>query len=365
MKAGISLLISILSAAMLVSACSTKISSKRIDYEAARTLPQLEIPPDLSSLPPDSETARSSARNESATYSRFEAERQRGGSPADSTLLPQFPGMRIERAGAQRWLVVNASAERIWPQVLEFLGKMGLTVIKQQPEIGLIETDWAENRANAGGAVQRFVSKITGRGYGSGLRDKYRVRLERGIAPNTTDIYLTQFGMVEAVARSEYSKDFSNRELEGTTIWQPRPSDPELQAEMLRLLMVHLGSSITAARAALQDAGEPDRARLSRSKGVVALTLKDELDVAWRRVGLSLDAIGYVVEEEDRSSWIYFVRGVNPVRKRKKEPEAVRYQVSLRETIEGTAVQILDVNGRPESPEQSGKVLELLYEQLK
>lgn len=365
MKAGYTLLTAFLCAAMMVSGCSTKVGGKKIDYEAARTLPQLEIPPDLSSLPPDTQTARSGAPSESATYSRFEAERQRGGSVADSTLLPQFPGMRIERAGAQRWLVVSASAERIWPQVIDFLGKMGLTVIKQQPQIGLIETDWAENRANAGGAVQRFVSKITGKGYGSGLRDKYRVRLERGRTPNTTEIFLTHRGMVEAVARSEYSKDFSNRELEGTTIWQPRPPDPELQAEMIRLLMVHLGSSAADARMAVQKANEPDRARLDKSKGVVALTLQDELDVAWRRVGLSLDAIGYVVEDEDRSNWVYFVRGAKPVRKRKKEPEAVRYQVALKETIAGTAVQILDVNGKADSTEQSSRVLELLYEQLK
>lgn len=368
MKAGHSLLILLLFIlAVLASGCSTTVSSKRIDYEAARTLPQLEIPPDLSSLPPDAQTARGGATSGSATYSRFEADRQRGaGSTADTTVLPQYPGMRIERAGAQRWLVVSASAERLWPQVLDFLGKMGLTVIKQQPQIGLIETDWAENRAKAaGGSLQRFFSKITGKGYGSGLRDKYRVRLERGGAPGTTEIYLTHRGMVEAVAMSEYSKDFSGRELEGTTLWQPRPPDPELQAEMLRLLMVHLGSSAAEARLALQEASEPDRARLNRSKGAVALTLKDELDVAWRRVGLSLDVIGYVVEDEDRSNWVYFVRGVNPVRKRKKAPEVTRYQVALKETTDGTAVQILDVNGKTETTEQSGRILELLYEQLK
>ncbi len=367
MKAGHSLLIFFLPIlAVLASGCSTTVSGKRVDYEAARTLPRLEIPPDLSSLPADAQSARGGANSGTATYSRFEADRQRGGgSAADTAVLPQYQGMRIERAGAQRWLVVNASAERLWPQVLDFLGKMGLTVITQQPQIGLIETDWAENRAKAGGALQRFVSKITGKGYGSGLRDKYRVRLERGGAPGTTEIYLTHRGMVEAVATSEYSKDFSGRELEGTTVWQPRPPDPELQAEMLRLLMVHLGSSAAEARLALQTTSEPDRAQLSRGKGAVALTLKDELDVAWRRVGLSLDVIGYVVEDEDRSNWVYFVRAVSPVRKRKKEPEAVRYQVALKETGDGTAVRILDVNGKTETTEQSGRILELLYEQLK
>ncbi len=366
MKAACYLLIPV-ALVLAASACSTTVKGKKIDYEATRTLPPLEIPPDLSSLPPDSQTSRTGTTGGAATYSRYEAEQKRGpGGAADTAVLPEYAGIRLERAAAQRWLVVDANAEQLWPQMRDFLDKMGLAIAKEDPQIGLVETNWAENRANVGSPAQRFFSKLTGKGYGTGLRDKYRIRLERGRVPGTTEVYLTHLGLVEAVAQSEYSRDYSGLELEGTTIWQPRPSDPELQAEMLRRLMVHLGVRAEAAHVAMQGAGASSaRAELSRANGVPALTLADQLEVAWRRVGISLDTVGYIVEDEDRANHIYFVRAIDQESAKKKKKEPQRYQVALRETTTGTAVRILDVNGKPSSGPESEKILGLLYEQLR
>jgi outer membrane protein assembly factor BamC len=359
-------------AVLLAAGCSKTITGKKIDYESTRTLAPLEIPPDLSSLPPDTTTSTTAGSKQGATYSKFEREQKRQASgPQNAKLLPEYEKIKLVRAGGQRWLVVETPADQLWPQILDFIDKMGLSVAKEQPQAGIVETNWAENRANAGTNIQKFFSKLTGQGYGTGQLDKYRVRLERGRLEGTTEIYLTHRGLVQVVDESGMSAvDLSDRELGGSLKWQPRPPDPELEAEMMRLLMVHLGTTQQEAEAVLREK-TPARASLERGTGQQPeLKLTGDLDDAWRRVGISLDNLGYYVESEDRSNWVYFVRDVNEddkkkKKRKKKDDDKNRFQVALKETGEGIAVHITDANGKPVRPKETEQILSLLYEQLK
>jgi outer membrane protein assembly factor BamC len=358
-------------AVLLAAGCSKTITGKKIDYESTRTLAPLEIPPDLNSLPPGTTTSTTAGSQQGATYSKFEREQKRQeGGPENAKLLPEYKKIKLVQAGAQRWLVVQTPADQLWPQMLDFIDKMGLSVAKERPDAGIVETNWAENRANAGTTIQRFFSKLTGQGYGTGQMDKYRIRLERGQHEGTTEIYLTHRGLVQVVDESGTGADLTGRELGGPLKWQPRPPDPELEAEMLRLLMVHLGTTQREAQAILKEK-TPARASLERGPGrQPELKLTGDLDNAWRRVGISLDNLGYYVESEDRANWVYFVRDVNEdgkkkKRKKKKEEEKNRFQVALKETSEGIAVHITDANGKPVRPKETEQILSLLYEQLK
>lgn len=356
---------------VIAAGCSSTKGGRKIDYESAQTLPPLEIPPDLSSLPPDTQSSGVALPPGSATYSEFEAEqKKRGTGPQVAGLLPQFENIRLERAGTQRWLIVRAWPEQLWAQMRVFLDKMGLRIAKERPETGILETDWAENRANVKSSAQEFFSKITGQGYGTGLRDKYRIRLERGPKPGTTEIYLSHRGFVEVVAEGRDSRNDVAQ-----YVWQPRPPDLELEAEMLRLLMVHLGTTPSRADAIVAAEKAPKRARLRRNEnGYPALNLSDGLERAWRRVGLSLDRIGFTVEDRDRSKWTYYVRYIDPEeetkkkkkkKKKKNESSSKEYQVALKAAEQGTDVEVLDNNGAPEPSKTSERILSLLYEQLK
>lgn len=358
---------------VLVAGCGGSKSRKKIDYEATRTLPSLEIPPDLSSIPPDAQTSRTGIPSGSATYSKYEAEQKEHGGPQVTGLLPQYDNVRLERAGGQQWLVVNESADRLWPRIRDFLDKYGLSIAKEQPAAGILETNWAENRVRAGTGFERFLGKLTGQGLGSGLRDKYRIRLERGEQPGTAEIYISHRGL-ESVETTE--GDLTGTELEGRTLWRLRPTDPELEAEMLRLLMVHLGVTPTRAEAIITAKETPARAELIRdANGYPYLSLPDHRERAWRRVGLSLDRIGFTVEDRDRSKWTYYVRYIDPEegikkkkkKKKKKASEDNEYLVALKTTEDGTgtAVAVLDKNGLPKASKTSEQILSLLYEQLK
>ena len=355
----------------VVSGCGGKKGTK-IDYEAARTLPPLEIPPDLSSLPPDTHTSTSGGSSGAATYSQFEKEQQRKQGPKYAGLLPEFQNVRLVRAGSERWLVINETPDKLWPQLLDFIDKMGLSISKQEPAAGIMQTNWAENRAGAGGGVERFFSKITGQGAGTGLRDRYRIRLERGEQPGTTEIFLTHRGVQSVVVQDTGPVDLTGRELQGRSAWIPRPSDPELEAQMLRLLMVHLGTTPSRAKAIIASAQPvPDRAKLIRTaNGYPYLTVADTRERAWRRVGLSLDRIGFTVEDRDRSKWTYYVRYIDPGeegKKKKKEKlqQKTEYQIALQSVDDGTKVEVLDNDGKPEASKTSEQILSLLYEQLK
>ena len=359
---------------LALSGCETLSQGRKIDYktEAAHTLPTLEVPPDLA-VPPGSATDTGVPTRGATTYSEYTAGKPVEAIVTDRTVLPEFAGVRIARDGNVRWLVVNASPEALWPKVREFILANGLLVAKENPQAGIIETDWAENRAKIGTAGQRLLAKWLSSLYSTGTRDRFRFRLERDIEPDTTDIYVTQQGMEEIEVQNKTTGDAQG------TMWQPRPNDPELEAEIMRLLMISLGTKVEQANAQVAAAMSraPEQASLSRGNGATSLNLRDDLDRAWRRVGLSLDRLGFTVEDRDRSKGVYFVRYIDPEVAKKKggwfsgwfskdEPKpSDQFQIHLKEAAMGTDVEVLDKGGAPDTSETSGRILSLLYEQLK
>lgn len=381
MKQGIGLwMAAALAAVLALGGCSMSLETKKIDYKSATKAPPLEIPPDLTALTPDDRyVVPDITPRGSATLSAYQQERQGRPATAGATagnLLPDLANVRVERAGTQRWLVVKAPPEQVWPVVRDFWQELGFIIKVEQPEAGIMETDWAENRAKI---PQDFIRNVLGKVldslYSTAERDKFRTRLEPGKEPGTTEVYISHRGMYEVLEGGDGGQ---------RTIWQPRPADPELEAEMLRRLMVRFGVEEARSKTLLAQGREVERARLSRAEdGSAALLLDDAFDRAWRRVGLALDRVGFTVVDRDRSQGIYYVRYADPEadgakkkdegwlsklafwrsRDRQQKPEQFRVVVSA--TGEGTQVVMQDNDGRPERSETAGKILNLLYEQLK
>ncbi len=364
-------LILILAAATTVGACQTLEEKRRIDYGQTRTLPPLEVPPDLASLPQTVMPPPGTA----TTYSEIVNVNKNAVPAGAAGVLPQFPGLRLARDGQLRYLVVQAPPERLWPRVRDFVLSAGLLIDRENPATGVIETDWAENRANVGRYLQRKFFEWFGSLYSAGTRDKYRIWLERGAEPGTTEIYIAHLGLEEVVAGGGGSDPIQ-------TFWQRRNSEPALEAEMLRRLMVHLGATEAQAKtevARVEQRVAPARAHLTRRDGQVFLSLEDGLERAWRRVGLSLDRIGFTVEDRDRSRGVYYVRYIDPEQDDQKpgffsrlfssddqkKAEHWQYQIQLKGDGVGTAVQVLGKDGAPETSKTGERILSLLYEQLK
>ena len=366
---------------LLLAGCSSSLlEPKRIDYKtaSASNVPTLEIPPDLTSPARDDRYAvPDTAGKGTATYSAYTAERSpQARAQQKNDVLPEVDKAHIERAGNQRWLVVAGSPGKLWDPVKEFWQETGFVIKLDLPDAGVMETDWAENRAKIEqDFIRNLLGKLMDSVYSTAERDKFRTRLEPGSTPGTTDIFISHRGMYEVYVSE--GKD--------QTKWQPRPADPELEAEMLRRLMIRLGSEEKRATAAMLAAQEKpvERARLSRSAdGAGTLEVEESFDRAWRRVGLALDRVGFTVEDRDRSNGLYFVRYVDPETDNEKQSEGffarlnpfksssanktqTQYRIFVKEAGSVSTVQVLSLEGGVDQSETAKKILNLLYDQLK
>lgn len=371
--------VSLCGSVLVLAGCSMiGLETKKIDYKSASTVkvPTLEVPPDLTSPSRDDRYAIPDAGGRgAATFSQYVVDRGGQKRAQESGVLPTVDKFRIERSGTQRWLVVAGTPDKVWDQLKEFWQETGFIIKLELPEAGVMETDWAENRAKIGQDMLRnLLGKVLDSLYSTSERDMFRTRLEQGSEPGTTEVYISHRGMYEV-----YTTEGKDQ-----TRWQPRAADPELEAEMLRRLMVRLGSDQKRADAEIAATRDKtvERARLGKgSDGAGVLDVQESFDRAWRRVGLALDRVGFTVEDRDRAKGLYFVRYVDPEAEAqgKKDsafsklafwrpatpPPQERFRVFVKGTGDATTVQVLSSDGGAAQSDTARKILSLLFDQLK
>jgi outer membrane protein assembly factor BamC len=366
-----------LAAAALLAACSTAdtlINGKPVDYKSASTLPSLEVPPDLTA--PSNNNRYALPAGGEATLSSYESQRAHQAGAGSSAVLPTYPDMHIARDGSQRWLVVsNETPAQLWPVLKDFWQANGFLLKVEQPQLGIMQTDWAEDRSKLPGQMGGFsLQRVIGPLYSTGLRDRFRTRLEHTPDGKGTEIYISHQGLEEVYKDSERV----------TLAWQPRPPDPGLEAEFLRRLMVRLGAKEEAAKQQVASAqGKPLAAVATGPNGVETLTVFEPFDRAWRRVGLALDRVGFTVEDRNRDKGVYYVRYADPESPEGKEKKgffaslafwrssgktvvAEQYRVVVKETKDANStVEVQDKNGAAVNSETSRRIVSLLQQQLK
>ena len=286
---------------LLASGCSSTnpILGEKVDYRKTGTQTvNLDVPPDLSKLPGQSRYGQMSP----AIVSANSVNAPTAAAASTSTVAPgQFGTVKLERQGQTRWLSVNQAPEQVWETVRQFWLDSGFELTVDQPEAGLLETNWAENRAKL---PQDFIRKTVGTImdglYDTGERDQFKIRVER--TSKGSEIYVTHRGVVEEYANSQKTE----------TRWQPR-TDVALESEMLARLMVKLGAGKDAAdqvraqtTATTPVAAGSQLAKLTDSG--VALLVNDDAETVWRRVGLALDRSGYTIETRERVKGTFDVK---------------------------------------------------------
>ena len=346
-----------------LSGCSV-LEEDKVNYKSAAKAPNLDIPPDLTQLRRDSRYALEST---SATASGF-ASAQRAVKDA-GTAANTMGDVRMERSGNQRWLVVNRPADKVWDSLREFWTSNGFELTTDSADLGIMETDWAENRAKIPqDFIRRTLGKVLDGLYSSGERDRYRTRVERNSAGGV-EIYISHRGMVEEFADTTKTR----------TTWMPRASDPELEIEFLRRLMVKLGAPKEQADQAGASAALTATVKVTSVDGQPALVLQDPLDRAWRRAGLALDRSGFTVEDRDRSQGLYFVRYVPSATNTEEPgffsrlfsskpqgPTLTRYQIQLKATPDGgSQLRVLNQAGQAETSDNAEKILKLLAAEIR
>ncbi|PRC90687.1 outer membrane protein assembly factor BamC [Solimicrobium silvestre] len=369
-------------AVVAIAGCSSTgnfLQPDRIDYKSASkkdaVAPTLDVPPDLSqisrdnrfSIPDNGSTGPLTASSFNAKSSGA-ATQQTVAAPV-TTAINTLEDMRIERDGSQRWLLVKQSPEVLWPKIKDFWQENGFLINQDSQTTGVMETDWAENRAKI---PEDFLRKTIGYVfdslYSTGERDKFRTRLERR-DDGSTEIYISHRGVEEVLIGAQ--KD--------TTTWAARPNDPALEAAFLTRLMVSLGATQEKAKEIVATTvNQPIKAKLVKDGAASLINVDESFDRAWRRVGLALDRVGFTVEDRDRAKGIYFVRYVDPDGDSNKdgffsrifsfgdkEKDAKRYRITVKGEANVTHVAVQNNDGGAENSAASDKILNLLLEQLK
>jgi outer membrane protein assembly factor BamC len=356
-----------------LTACKSVTTNDTVDYKSAGAVrgPNLSLPPDLITSQAD---RRYIVQDGSATMSEYNAALNKS-VQTRKNVMTGIPGMRIARDGERRWLVVEKPAPELYPQIKDFWQENGFLLVIDSPSTGIMETDWAENRAKiAQDFIRSFVGKALDSLYDTGERDKYKTRLEVS-KPGETEIYITQRGAIEKCTRDGTGDCIS-------TIWTARPNDPELEAVFLARLMERLGMSQEQAKAQVAMPLGPKTPKVKlvqQGVNTAYIDIAAGFDRAWRDAGLALDRSNFTVEDRNRTNGIYYVRYVNPKdlgdkkgfltnlfsSKDDSSLKAKKYQVVVKSTGENaSSIYVQDSDGKPENTAAGLQLLTLLTEQM-
>lgn len=355
----------------LLTACSGQPLSDKVDYrKSAAQVVTLDVPPDLSQLSPDSRFGMPNGEPVLASQQETPKVAEPSAAAASAAIAPNPVGNSVlMRRGEQRWILSKDSPESLWPRLEKFVSDNGLNVRSKDPQAGVIETDWAENRSSPqADPIRATLGRVFSFAYDSGLRDRYTARVER--APEGTEVYLVHHGLEEVYVEKETR----------TTRWQPRASDPALEAIMLQRLLVQLGADPQAGGERIES--RPVARLLSTGVSTPTLEIDDSLANTWRRVSVALDRSEYATFSRDRRKAILTVS--LPVAKQAESKgflsrlfssdeaadpaqaaAAPRQRLMFEEPAAGrTRVSVLDADGQPDTGERARALADWLLQRL-
>lgn len=323
---------------------------KRIAYKKSKALPDLEVPPDLTTdairdrmgIPQGGETA---------TFSTFQ---ERQANAKKQRELESTQDSAIQVLDNEHILAVQGAAVQIWPQLQTFWEELGYGLELNDEELGVVETEWRENQ-----------EELT--------RNKFKIFAEAGEERNTTVLYVSHRGE-QLVPQGE------------KLVWQPRAREVETERALVERLREHLGAIASNNYAASSDADggyeddssqqEPIAQRaeiLSAGSGKIYISLQEEFSDAWESTELALSQAAINVQEADKSRGVYSIKMPN-VQGEKKDgvfsklkfwgDKSNIYQLSLTGVGAKTELVLLNEDGKWETSEEGTNLLRNLHQQL-
>ena len=352
----------------LLSSCSSVFNSDKINYksQASAQPVTLDIPPDLTQLSKDTRY-RIPGEQVSANAMGLNT-------PVNSTPTvgaTKISDISISRLGTQRWLLVQRAPDDVWPAVKQFWLDSGFVFVKEDDKMGLLETDWAENKAITpqdlfGKTLKSFLGSVMS----TGIKDKFITRLE-AVDNKQVEIFISHRSV----------EDVGPTSTNPMSSFKTRAPDPELENEFLKRLMLRLGAPEKQAAEVTKplDAPVVAKASLDKQDKISKITYQEGFDTAWRRVGLALDRSGFTVEDRDRKAGLYFVRFVDRPNDGKepgffsrlfssstKDEGPKRYRLKLEAQSETkTVIVIQNSSGDTDASNAGAKIAQLLLEELK
>lgn len=192
--------------------------------------------------------------------------------------------VKIQKLGDRRWIFVNASPSEVWPRVRNFLNTTVLEVARTDAPRGIIETSWLSFKDDPGS------------------RDKYRLRIEQGVQPDSAEIHVTHLAVP------------GDSELPAQVNWPPQSSSAEREAWMVDELASNLAGQIGSASASLlaQTIGGEEKVSIVARDGEPVLRMELGMLRAWATLNHALQQEGLHIIDEDSAAQIYYVQRSDP-----------------------------------------------------
>jgi outer membrane protein assembly factor BamC len=321
---------------------------KRTEYKKSEALPDLEVPPDLTSA--SENTSMSVPGEGQATLSEYKKEqtqrREQTQNRGQPTPQPE-PGMAPVVAAAvpaeNQWVAVRGSTMDIWPELRRFLADKGYSFDLDDAELGILGTNWSGPLSSDG----------------SSYRNRYKVFTEAGAEPDIVVLYVT----------CERQEQIGND-------WLDRDEDIMAGRLMVGELNLHFNNSAMQVTPALTPAATARRdvARLEDSgDGKLILVIPEEFTYAWKQAGSALQQSGLLINRMDRDRGIYTVAYVETGAKKKKgwisklafwkgadDNKGKIYQISLTGMGKMTELIILDASGNWRNDQDANNLLRMI-----
>lgn len=284
---------------LVLSACSSSPQNYKGIYEKqVQNAKTLDVPPDLDA--PQENRQSDLPQELTQSYSTFTKSHKEA--PTTGTqVVPEYKNMRFVRDGALFWVEAKEKPETLWIPLRDFFQKLGFKTPVEQPQLGIMETDWRDNRA---GLPTGWFASLFNKVLSNGIKDRYRIRLERGATPDTTLIFIAH-QRFEEVGEGGAA---ANVNTEGPLHWELRPAIPELEVEMLTRFMAYRGVEESVAQQQVAAAPVVQRTQMEEKEGQPVLVINDSFARSWRLAEIALDRLGFLIEDRNRSSGLYYIK---------------------------------------------------------
>jgi len=271
-----------LSSASLLSACGTFFGdegifrSRQKDYLRAEPIPPIAIPEgiDTAPLPPMFNVPLVNANDEFGDdYDPDDIEIPRPKPMADKGEVR----VKIQKLGEDRWIFLNASTAQVWPRTQNFMSEYELAVASSNAREGLIETDWL-----------RFKTD-------EGTKSRYRVFIEKGIHPDTSEVRIVHVERPE-----EFAGEIPQ--------WPEKSDNPEKEQWLLRELAGVLAESVDNKAASLLGQNVGGKEKVVFVPGAAEPTMRILLPSgrAWATVSHAVNKEGFVKWDGNSDNGVFY-----------------------------------------------------------
>ena len=292
-----------------------QLGNVKINYYSDKSVTSLEVPPDLTAPSYENSFRLSEYINYDPVYADLGGKKVEVKDSSDSTekVLPNYTNIVVKKSGTRRWLEVDKNTDLVWNLSRQFLKDQGFVIKKSNKKIGIMETDYLENKPEippkSMGFMRQMFSQIGNVNYTLPSVDKYTIRVEPLDSGNKSEVHLSVSSMAEVAAKLAGEK---------STLWQSKERDSALENEMLYMLMVFLGGDAAKAREKVINAKEDGKVYVELQDGLngfAKLVFKLNFIDTWDNMSWAITNLNVDLEDKDLKEKTFYINTANELEK--------------------------------------------------